>query len=163
MDRGWNFRRGEDCPLRLCGKDTIFVFQDVRGRFMSEGTFRHMTPFVVSKKTEKDVDENSDTYDTIEWLLKNLKNHNQRAGMWGISYPGFYTSYASINTHPALKCVSPQAPIGDWYFDDVHHHGAFFLAANFDFLAVMDVPRHGLTTEWGHPYNWNTSRRLSLL
>jgi putative CocE/NonD family hydrolase len=135
----------------------IFIFQDVRGRFMSEGTYRHMTPFVEDKKTAADIDESSDTYDTIDWLLKNLKNHNNKAGMWGISYPGFYTSYAAISAHPALKCVSPQAPIGDWYFDDIHHHGAFFLAANFEFLALMDQPRHGLTKEWSHAYNWKTS------
>jgi len=135
----------------------IFVLQDVRGRFMSEGVFQHMTPYIANKKTVNDVDENSDTYDTIDWLIKHLHNHNNRAGMWGISYPGFYTSYAAINAHPALKCVSPQAPIGDWFFDDIHHHGAFFLAANFGFLAVMDLPRHGLTKKWTAPYSWNTS------
>jgi putative CocE/NonD family hydrolase len=135
----------------------IFVFQDVRGRFMSEGVFRHMTPFIEDKKTNKDVDESSDTYDTIDWLIKNLHNHNNRAGMWGISYPGFYTSYAAINAHPALKCVSPQAPIGDWFFDDIHHHGAFFLAANFNFISLMDLPRHGLIKDWIIGYNWKVS------
>jgi putative CocE/NonD family hydrolase len=135
----------------------IFVLQDVRGRFMSEGTFKHMTPFIENKNSVQDVDESTDAYDTIDWLIKNLKNHNNRAGMWGISYPGFYTSYAAIDGHPALKCISPQAPIGDWFFDDIHHHGAFFLAANFEFLGLMDLPRHGLTTEWRHPYNWNTT------
>ena len=76
--------------------------------------------------------------------------------MWGISYPGYYASCAAINTHPALKCVSPQAPISDWYFDDVHHQGAFFLCSNFDFFGSMDVPRHGLTKDWTIPYIWNT-------
>ncbi|MGD0035883.1 MAG: CocE/NonD family hydrolase [Bacteroidota bacterium] len=135
----------------------IFVLQDVRGRFMSEGVFRHMTPFIDDKKTNKDVDESSDTYDTIDWLIKNLNNHNNRAGMWGISYPGFYTSYGAIDAHPALKCVSPQAPIGDWFFDDIHHRGAFFLAANFNFISLMDLPRHGLTKDWIIGYNWKVS------
>jgi uncharacterized protein len=134
----------------------IFVFQDVRGRFMSEGTFRHMTPFIDNKKSKSDVDEGSDAYDTIDWLIKNLSNHNGRVGMWGISYPGYYASCAAINAHPALKCVSPQAPIGDWFFDDMHHHGAFFLSENFDFLSVVDMPRHHLTKEWGPFYNFKT-------
>jgi hypothetical protein len=154
-EMGFSTRRGLSSAFLREGY--IFVLQDVRGRFMSEGVFRHMTPYIENKKTVNDVDENSDTYDTIDWLIKQLHHHNNRAGMWGISYPGFYTSYAAINAHPALKCVSPQAPIGDWFFDDIHHHGAFFLAANFGFLAVMDLPRHGLTKEWTHPFNWNTS------
>ena len=151
-EMGFSPRRGLSAAFMREGY--IFVFQDVRGRFMSEGIFRHMTPFVDNKKTDKDVDESSDTYDTIEWLIKNLHNHNNRAGMWGISYPGFYASYAAINAHTALKCVSPQAPIGDWFFDDIHHHGAFFLAANFDFLSLMDLPRHGLTKDWMNAFNW---------
>jgi uncharacterized protein len=154
-EMGFSFRRGL-FPAFLREK-YIFVLQDVRGRFMSEGVFRHMTPCIVDKKTNKDVDESSDTYDTIEWLIQNLKNHNTRAGMWGISYPGFYASFGAIHAHPALKCVSPQAPIGDWFFDDIHHHGAFFLAANFDFLAAMDLPRHGRTKDWIHAFTWNTS------
>ena len=102
------------------------------------------------------MDESSDAYDTIDWLIKNLKNHNGRVGMWGISYPGFYASCAAINSHPALVCVSPQAPIGDWFFDDMHHHGAFFLAANFDFLAAMDLPRHKFTKNWVKAFDFKT-------
>ena len=151
----FSWRRGLSAAFMREGY--IFVFQDVRGRFMSEGTFQHMTPFIENKKTNNDVDESSDTYDTIEWLIKNLHNHNNKAGMWGISYPGFYTSYAAINAHPALKCVSPQAPIGDWFFDDIHHHGAFFFAPNFDFLSLMELPRHGLTKDWIFAFNWKTS------
>ncbi|MGD1043697.1 MAG: CocE/NonD family hydrolase [Bacteroidota bacterium] len=154
-DMGFSPRRGLSAAFIREGY--IFVLQDVRGRFMSEGIFRHMTPFIDDKKTDDDIDESSDAYDTIEWLIKNLKNHNNRAGMWGISYPGFYTSYAAINAHPALKCVSPQAPIGDWFFDDMHHHGAFFLAPNFDFLSSMDLPRHGLTKDWINAFNWKIS------
>lgn len=134
----------------------IFVYQDVRGRFMSEGTFQHMTPFIENKTQNTQVDESSDAYDAIDWLIKNVKNNNGKVGMWGISYPGFYATCAAINAHPALKCVSPQAPIADWYFDDVHHQGTFFLAFNLDFFAVMDLPRHGLTTEWPHSYNWGS-------
>jgi uncharacterized protein len=134
----------------------IFVFQDVRGRFMSEGVFQHMTPFIENKTSKTEVDESSDAYDTMDWLIKNLDNNNGRVGIWGISYPGYYASCAAINAHPALKCVSPQAPIADWYFDDVHHRGAFYLAANFDFFAEMDLPRHGFTKTWTIPYHWNT-------
>lgn len=153
-EMGFVFRRGL-APLYL-REGFIFVFQDVRGRFMSEGTFRHVPPFIDDKKVNRQVDEGSDAWDTIDWLIKNLKNHNGRVGMWGISYPGYYTSCAAINAHPALKCVSPQAPIGDWFFDDAHHHGAFFLAAMFDFFAAMDQPRHGLTTTWPFPYDYKT-------
>lgn len=149
---GFSFRRGLSPAFLREGY--IFVFQDVRGRFMSEGTFQHMTPFIANKKTKKDVDESSDAYDTMDWLIKNLKNHNGRVGMWGISYPGFYASCAAINAHPALKCVSPQAPIADWFFDDVHHHGAYFLAFNTVFFGEMDVPSYGLYKDWKNAYDW---------
>ncbi len=112
----------------------IFVNQDVRGRFLSEGKFEQVTPHVTDKKTASDVDESSDTYDTIEWLLKNVQGHNGRVGMYGISYPGFYCSAGMIDAHPALIAVSPQAPVGDWYFDDFLHHGAFFLAHAYRWL-----------------------------
>ena len=115
-----------------------------------------MTPFIENKTTKTDVDESSDAYDTIDWLVKNLKNNNGRVGMWGISYPGFYASCAAINAHPALKCVSPQAPIADWFFDDMHHHGAFFLAANFEFLSMMDPPRHKLQKDWIIGFQFNS-------
>jgi uncharacterized protein len=158
-EKKFNFRRGLS-PLFL-REGYIFVFQDVRGRFMSEGVFQHMTPFVDEKKSAKDVDESSDAYDTMDWLIKNLINHNGKIGMWGISYPGFYTSCAAIKAHPALKCVSPQAPIADWFFDDVHHHGAFFLCPNFGFFATMDLPRHGLSKDWTEPFHWNTTDAYS--
>lgn len=152
-DIGFSFRRG--LFPQFLREGYIFVFQDVRGRFMSEGQFRHMTSFIDNKQSKTDVDEGSDAYDTIDWLLKNIKNHNGKVGMWGISYPGYYTTCAAINAHPALVCVSPQAPIADWFFDDMHHHGAFFLAANFDFLAEMDIPRHGKTKVWKHAYKFD--------
>jgi hypothetical protein len=105
----------------------IFVHQDVRGRFMSEGIWTNMTPHLVLKKSPTDVDESTDAYDTIDWLLKNVQGHNGRVGQWGISYPGFYTSASAINAHPALKASSPQAPIADFFFDDFHHNGAYTL------------------------------------
>lgn len=116
-------------PNKLLMQDGyIFVYQDVRGRYMSEGEFTTMTPNIPGnkKKKKKDIDESSDTYDTIEWLLKKLKGrHNKKVGQWGISYPGFYTAAALPDAHPALVASSPQAPIGDFFFDDFHHNGAF--------------------------------------
>ena len=109
----------------------IVVYQDVRGRWMSEGVFEHVRPHN-PKKGPRDIDESTDTYDTIEWLLKNVPNHNGRVGMWGISYPGFYVAAGMIDAHPALKAASPQAPVADWFAaDDWHHNGAFLLAHAF--------------------------------
>lgn len=103
----------------------IFVHQDVRGRWMSEGQFDNMRPHVDGPDP---VDESSDTWDTIDWLLKNVKNNNGKVGIWGISYPGFYSAAALAEHHPALVCSSPQAPISDFFFDDFHHNGAYFLS-----------------------------------
>ncbi len=124
----------------------IFVNQDVRGCFLSEGKFVNMTPHVAEKSSPLHVDESTDTYDTIEWLIKNLEGHNDAVGMWGISYPGFYAAAGMIDSHPALKAVSPQAPIADWYFDDFHHHGAFFLPHAFRFMASFGQARPEPTT-----------------
>lgn len=111
----------------------IFVYQDVRGRWMSEGTFVDVRPEVAQYGKAK-FDESTDTYDTIDWLIKNVDNNNGRVGTYGISYPGYYTSAGSINSHPALKACSPQAPVSDWYHgDDMHHNGALFLAQNYSF------------------------------
>jgi putative CocE/NonD family hydrolase len=106
----------------------IIVRQDVRGRWMSEGTFDNMRPHIPGKSSVEQIDESSDTYDTIEWLLNNVEGHNGRVGMWGISYPGFYTIAGAVEAHPALKASSPQAPIADFFFDDFHHHGAYMLS-----------------------------------
>ncbi len=123
----------------------IFVYQDARGRYMSEGEFQQVRPFNPSKGA-KDIDESTDTYDTIEWLLKNIANNNGRAGMIGISQPGFHVAESIINSHPALKAASPQAPTADYYMgDDVYHNGAFMLGANFGFYSAF-VPR-GATPE----------------
>ena len=120
----------------------IFVYQDVRGKWMSEGEFVDVRPHVKNKKGKKDIDENSDTYDTIEWLLKNVKPNNGKVGMYGISYPGFYATTSLPDAHPALKAVSPQAPVTDWFIgDDFHHNGALFLADAFNFYSTFGVPR----------------------
>ncbi|MGC2447380.1 MAG: CocE/NonD family hydrolase, partial [Candidatus Sulfotelmatobacter sp.] len=116
----------------------IFVFQDVRGRYMSEGTFVEMRPHIDDKKSNKDVDDSSDLHDTIDWLLKNVPNNNGNAGIWGISYPGFFTSASIIDSHPALKAASPQAPMTNLFMgDDAYHGGAFMLDANFGFYAFF--------------------------
>ena len=112
----------------------IFVYQDARGRFNSEGEFTEMTPHKDGKKSNKDVDESTDSYDTIDWLLKNVPHNNGRVGIYGTSYPGFYTTASCIDPHPALKACSPQAPMTDIARgDDEYHNGAFFLGANFSF------------------------------
>ena len=114
----------------------IFVYQDVRGRFMSEGKFTNMTPNIPGNNHKLNTDESSDTYDTIEWLLDYLEGQtNGKVGQWGISYPGFYTTAALPDAHPALKASSPQAPISDWFFDDFHHNGAFIQSHTFAYPA----------------------------
>ncbi|MRG91373.1 CocE/NonD family hydrolase [Polyangium spumosum] len=119
----------------------IFVLQDVRGRYMSEGEYVNMRPHI-DKKGPNDIDESSDTYDTIEWLTKNVADNNGRVGLLGTSYPGFYAAAGAIDSHPALEAVSPQAPIADWFRgDDMHRHGAFNLQLAFHFFASFDKPR----------------------
>jgi len=114
----------------------IFVFQDVRGRYASEGRFVHMRPQKDVKNGPNDIDESTDTWDTIDWLVKNVPNNNGKVGMMGISYPGFYTAAGMIDSHPALKCASPQAPVTDWFIgDDFHHNGTFYLPHAFGFLS----------------------------
>ena len=111
----------------LVKEGNIFVHQDVRGRWNSEGVYDNMRAYIPNKKG-KQVDEASDTYDTIDWLVKNVDNNNGNVGIWGISYPGFYATYSLLSEHPALKAVSPQACIGDFFFDDFHHNGAYLLS-----------------------------------
>jgi putative CocE/NonD family hydrolase len=136
----------------------IFVYQDVRGRWMSEGDFVEMRPHIDDKKSPQDVDDASDTYDTIEFLLKHVANNNDKVGIWGISYPGFYTSASIIDSHPALAAASPQAPMTDLFLgDDSYHGGAFMLSAGFGFYAPFFHPQTnpqapGPTT----PFNFGT-------
>lgn len=126
----------------------IFVYQDVRGRYLSEGEFVATRPYIPDKKKKTDVDESSDSYDTIDWLVKNIPNNNGKVGTWGISAPGFYTTMTTIDAHPALKAASPQAPVTDWFMgDDRHHNGAFFLMGTFSFLSYYGAPRPVPTAE----------------
>ncbi len=136
----------------------VFVYQDVRGRYMSEGTFVEMRPHIDVKKGSQDVDDSSDTYDTIDYLLKHVPNNNGKVGIWGISYPGFYTSASMIDSHPALKACSPQAPMTDLFMgDDGYHGGAFMLAANFGFYSSFKpmpeptLPPKEIPFEFGTP------------
>ncbi|HEY8879724.1 MAG TPA: CocE/NonD family hydrolase [Roseateles sp.] len=135
----------------------IFVCQDVRGRNLSEGVFIEMTPHQPVKKGAADVDESSDTHDSVQWLLDHVPGHNGRVGLWGISYPGFYTAASIIDSHPAIKAASPQAPIADLFKgDDSYHGGAFMLAANFGFYtgfkpqqAPVPPPKQWPQFDWG--------------
>jgi putative CocE/NonD family hydrolase len=137
-----SYRRQLSSNPLITAEKFIFVFQDVRGRYMSEGKFEEMTPHIANKKSKKDVDESSDTYDTIEWLLKNIENNNGKVGIYGISYPGFYATASLPNAHPALKAVSPQAPVTDEFEgDDAYHGGAFYLMDNYSFMNGFDYPR----------------------
>ncbi len=125
----------------LVNEKFIFVFQDVRGRYKSEGKNLEVTPHIAAKKNKKQVDESSDTYDTVDWLLKNIKNNNGKVGIYGISYPGFYASASLPDAHPAIKAVSPQAPVSDEFIgDDANHNGAFFLLDNFSFMNYFGKP-----------------------
>lgn len=121
-----NYRKSLGPNKFLAQDKYIFVYQDVRGRYMSEGTFTNMTP-QVDHKTKNDVDESTDTFDTIDWLIKNIANNNGKVGQYGTSYPGFYSAVGTLANHPALVASSPQAPISDFFFDDFHHNGAFLM------------------------------------
>ncbi|WZO99990.1 CocE/NonD family hydrolase [Isosphaeraceae bacterium EP7] len=144
-------------PSALFGKEGyIFAYQDVRGRWMSEGEFVHMRPYK-PEKAGKEIDESSDTYDTIAWLLEHVRGHNGKVGQSGISYPGFYTTMGMINAHPSLIAASPQAPVADWFVgDDWHHNGALFLAHAFNFMANVDKPHSGPTKKPGIPFDHGT-------
>lgn len=150
--------------MKLARSGYIFVFQDVRGRYMSEGEFVDVRPFLnipsppnTRQKTQQ-VDEATDTYDTVEWLLRNVAGHNGKVGVYGISYPGFYATMSLLARHPAIAAVSPQAPVTDWFIgDDFHHNGAFMLMDAFSFYSGFGKPRPKPTTE-GNPgfSDWRT-------
>lgn len=138
----------------------IFVYQDVRGRHMSEGLWEEVRPYVpASMRRDGDTNEATDTWDTIDWLLRHVPCHNGRVGMWGISYPGFYVSSGMIEAHPALRAVSPQGPVTDYYLnDDSFHNGAFLLAHNFGFYVEFPprgpeprLPRNTAPFDYGTP------------
>ena len=126
--------------IHMMKEGNIVVYQDVRGRWMSEGHYENMRAYIPNKESDKDIDESSDTYDSIEWLVNNVENNNGNVGIWGISYPGFYSTYATVDAHPALKAASPQASIGDFFFDDFHHNGAYLLSY-FRATSLFGTPR----------------------
>lgn len=134
------FRKQISPNINMMKEGYIVVYQDVRGRWMSEGHYENMRAYIPDKTTDQQVDESSDTYDTIEWLVNNVENNNGRVGLWGISYPGFYATYGTIDPHPALKASSPQACIGDFFFDDFHHNGAYLLSY-FRVTSLFGTPR----------------------
>jgi putative CocE/NonD family hydrolase len=142
------YRRRIGPNATLMKEGNIIVYQDVRGRWMSEGTYDNMRPYIPNKKDSMDIDESSDTYDTIDWLVKNVPNNNGNVGTWGISYPGFYATCSTIDSHPALKASSPQACIGDFFFDDFHHNGAYLLSY-FRATSLFGTPKDKPTdTAW---------------
>jgi uncharacterized protein len=136
------FTRYVSRNMKLIEEGYIFVYQDVRGRYMSEGEFMDVRPYNPNKKSKTEIDETTDTYDAIDWLVKNVPHNNGRIGIFGVSYPGFYSTMSLIDAHPALKAVSPQAPVTNWFIgDDFHHNGAFALMDGFDFYASFGKPR----------------------
>lgn len=136
---------------RYVEEEYILVFQDVRGKFMSEGVFEDIRPVISQKKSNKDIDESTDTWDTVDWLVKNVVNNNGNVGIFGISYPGYYSTMGIIDAHPAVKAVSPQAPVTAWFIgDDFHHNGAFFLLDCFEFFYSNGQP-HRTPTRTGNP------------
>ncbi|HMP28341.1 MAG TPA: CocE/NonD family hydrolase, partial [Saprospiraceae bacterium] len=137
-------------------RNYIIVIQDVRGRYMSEGTFVDVRPYKENKKGTE-TDEASDTYDAIDWLVKNIPHNNGKVGIFGISYPGFYSTAAALSNHPSLVAVSPQAPVTDWFMgDDFHHNGAFFMMDGFAFYSVFGKPRSKPTTNYGPGFEFPT-------
>jgi hypothetical protein len=140
---------------RYTDDDYIMVFQDVRGKYMSEGEFEDIRPVIPVKRSNKDIDESTDTWDTVDWLVKNIGNNNGKVGIFGISYPGFYSTMGLINAHPAVIAVSPQAPVTAWFLgDDFHHNGAFFILDCFSFY-YSNGQKHRAPTRKGSPsFSW---------
>jgi len=151
------FNRFSNLWQKYVRRNYILAFQDVRGRFMSEGTFADVRPYIPQKKSKQDIDESTDAYDTIDWLIKNIPRNNERVGVKGISYDGFYATMASIDAHPAVKAISPQAPITQWMGgDDFNHNGAFLLPHAFDFLMKNGWPRPQPTMNDSRTFNHGT-------
>ncbi|MDQ7063817.1 MAG: CocE/NonD family hydrolase [candidate division KSB1 bacterium] len=135
----------------------IVAFQDVRGRYMSEGDFVHMRPVIERPRSKKQIDETTDTYDTVDWLVKHIPNNNGRVGISGISYPGFYSTMGAIHAHPAVKAVSPQAPVTKWMAgDDWFHNGAFLISHAFGFLIRFGWPRPKPKSEPDPSFDYGT-------
>ena len=141
---------------RFADDGFIFVYQDVRGRFLSDGNFVHMTPWR-GMAGAISTDESTDAYDTIDWVVKHVSHNTGRVGIWGISYGGYFTAAALAHAHPALKAASPQAPQADWFLgDDVHHHGAFLLASAFEFFATSGLARPKPTVAYPARFEFGT-------
>jgi putative CocE/NonD family hydrolase len=150
-----NFNYFMQLYSRYADEEYIMVYQDVRGRFMSEGVFEDIRPVIPVKKSKNDTDETTDTWDSVDWLVKNVKNNNGNVGIFGISYPGFYSTMGIINAHPAVKAVSPQAPVTAWFLgDDFHHNGAFFLLDCFPFYYSFGQPHRELTRSGKPTFKW---------
>lgn len=133
-----NYRTNLGPSEKFAREGFIFVYQDVRGKGRSEGQFVHVRPHIPNKKSPKDFDESSDTYDTVDWLVKKIPNNSGKAGIYGVSYPGFYAANGAIDAHPAMKASSPQAPVTEWFVgDDFRHNGALFLAHAFRFFSAF--------------------------
>lgn len=142
--------------IQLAKRHYIFVFQDVRGRYMSEGDFVDVRPFN-KNKTGKEFDEASDTYDTIDWLVNNVKKNNGKMAVTGTSYPGFYSTEAALSGHPALVAVSPQAPVTDWFMgDDFHHKGVFFVMDGFSFYPFFGTPHPRPSSTYTRGFSFNS-------
>ncbi|REK10792.1 MAG: CocE/NonD family hydrolase [Planctomycetota bacterium] len=144
-------------PMKYYAKERfIFAYEDVRGRNASEGEFVHVRPHQEGKGP-KDIDESTDTYDTIDFLVKHVPHNNGKVGLLGISYPGFYSAAGAIDAHPALKCVSPQAPVTDWFLgDDFRHNGALYLAHAFRFLSFFGQELSKPTRQSPRPFDYET-------
>ncbi len=147
----------------------IFVRQDVRGKGHSEGTYVHVRP-INPNKGPKDIDESSDTYDTLDWLVKHVPTNNGKAGIFGISYPGFYSTMGAIDAHPSLKAASPQAPVTDWFTgDDFRHNGVFFLPHAFGFFSGFGQEKNPdyitgrVNYDMGTPDGYDFFRRMGPL
>jgi hypothetical protein len=156
---GPNKYRGFRGSHKFIENGYIFAFEDVRGKNQSEGEFVDVRPEDGGKYHPNDIDESTDTYDTIDYLVKNLKGNNGNVGMYGISYPGFYTACGGIDSHPALKAISPQAPVSEWFKgDDFHHNGAFFVEDAFNFYSWFGQPTKGprtpLPSRSPNEYDW---------
>jgi len=142
--------------MQLAKLNYIFVFQDVRGRYLSEGVFEDVRPFNKNKKG-KEIDEASDSYDAIEWLVNNIKKNNGKMAVTGTSYPGFYSTQAALSGHPALVAVSPQAPVTDWFMgDDFHHKGAFFVMDGFSFYPFFGTPHPKPSTTYTRGFSFES-------
>jgi putative CocE/NonD family hydrolase len=135
----------------------IIVCQDVRGQNRSEGEYANVRPVLPVKRSPNDVDETTDTYDTVEWLVRNLATSNGRVGISGISYPGFYAWMGTIDAHPAVKATSPQAPVSKWMDgDDFYHNGALLLSHAFDFYSGFGRPRRPGAAAFARPFDHGT-------